>query len=233
MENYVFYLDNGETIPVHFIKNRAGRNIVLRPILIPEWSIRVSVPRGASQKNVLSFIEEKSEWLKNFFSKQEHKIKVQEGIEIEFLGQKLSIKNDKTGRYGVCIKEGDIWVCGTEEMMEHRVRDFLKKEFLKYIKDEVKKINEKYPNKPSRITLRDTRSRWGSCSSDGNLSFSWRLCFAPESVIRYVIIHELSHLEYMDHSEQFWNLVRKLNGLGVERAKIWLSKNGTKLQALF
>ena len=76
--------------------------------------------------------------------------------------------------------------------------------------------------------VRDTRSRWGSCSSTSRLSFSWRLVLAPEPVIDYVVAHEVAHLQEMNHSPRFWQLVARLvPDLGPPRA--WLKTNGAQL----
>lgn len=112
-------------------------------------------------------------------------------------------------------------------MFESRIRDLIKKQLLQ----EIKTIIHTTPKDfwPKRIALRDTSTRWGSCSSTGTMSFSWRLALAPYEVLRYVVMHELSHTHYMDHSPEFWHTVSKLYGFGVERAKRWLNKNGQGL----
>jgi predicted metal-dependent hydrolase len=80
----------------------------------------------------------------------------------------------------------------------------------------------------TQITVRDTRSRWGSCSGRGNISFSWRLIFAPEPVIDYVVAHEVSHLVEMNHGPRFWRLVESLSpDSGAPRA--WLKRHRSRL----
>ena len=80
----------------------------------------------------------------------------------------------------------------------------------------------------SRVTIRDTRSRWGSCAPNGNLSFSWRLVMAPMDVLDYVVAHEVSHLRHMDHSPAFWETVNSL-GVDPEAGRKWLNANGERL----
>ena len=116
-------------------------------------------------------------------------------------------------------------------MFERRVRDFIKDELLITIKEIIKTVPREYW--PKHITLRDTQSRWGSCSTTGNISFSWRLAFAPYEVMRYVVMHELSHRKHMDHSKEFWANVSALYGFGVERAKRWLNQHGQELHKYF
>ncbi|MFV0386560.1 M48 family metallopeptidase [Paracoccus sp. (in: a-proteobacteria)] len=78
------------------------------------------------------------------------------------------------------------------------------------------------------ITLRDTRSRWGSCSSDARLMFSWRLAMAPPEVLDYVAAHEVAHLAHMDHSPRFWAQVRALMP-GYAPRRAWLRDHGSRL----
>jgi predicted metal-dependent hydrolase len=88
-------------------------------------------------------------------------------------------------------------------------------------------------NKPiSKIDLRDTSSRWGSCSSDGRLMLSWRLIFAPPYVLDYVVGHEVAHLKYMDHGKQFWDLCYSLCD-EPDKARKWLKANGNQLLSIF
>lgn len=78
------------------------------------------------------------------------------------------------------------------------------------------------------IRIKDQKSRWGSCSSKGNLNFNWRIIMAPEPVCDYVVIHELCHLVFMDHSVNFWNLVESICP-DYRQYKKWLKENGKQL----
>lgn len=87
--------------------------------------------------------------------------------------------------------------------------------------------------KASRITLRDAKTRWGSCSAEGSIMLNWRLILAPRSVQDYVIIHELSHLKHFNHSADFWHLVEKYcpnEKNGRKESEKWLKIHGIKLQ---
>jgi len=83
--------------------------------------------------------------------------------------------------------------------------------------------------KVQRISVRDAKTRWGSCSADGRLSFSWRLVMAPENVLDYVAAHEVAHLAHMNHSDQYWAHLAEIFP-DFKVAEIWLKKNGPSLR---
>ncbi|MBL4691914.1 MAG: M48 family metallopeptidase, partial [Magnetovibrio sp.] len=79
-----------------------------------------------------------------------------------------------------------------------------------------------------RITVRDTRSRWGSCTVSGQLNFSWRLVLAPDFVLDYVVAHEVAHLMHKNHGKAFWDLTKRLTER-TDEAKAWLNAHGRNL----
>jgi predicted metal-dependent hydrolase len=83
----------------------------------------------------------------------------------------------------------------------------------------------------TRVTLRDTRSRWGSCTAEGALMYSWRLIMAPPEVLRYVAAHEVAHLVEMNHSNRFWAVVEGLYP-GWQTQRAWLRSHGGALHGL-
>ncbi|MBC8269352.1 MAG: M48 family metallopeptidase [Rhodospirillaceae bacterium] len=85
--------------------------------------------------------------------------------------------------------------------------------------------------KATRITIRDTRTRWGSCSFKGCLSFSWRLVMAPPGVLDYVVAHEVAHLAHMNHGPEFWDTVDSLCP-NASNGRAWLSENGSALHRI-
>jgi hypothetical protein len=80
----------------------------------------------------------------------------------------------------------------------------------------------------NEIRIKDTKSRWGSCSSKNNLNFNWRLILAPERVLNYVVIHETAHLLHLDHSDKFWNTVSS-RCPEYKSYKQWLKTNGASI----
>ena len=107
-----------------------------------------------------------------------------------------------------------------EEGLKHHIRKIFETLCLVYAQQLGVKVN--------KISIRDTRSRWGSCSSRGNLSFSWRLIFAPYPVVVYLAAHEVAHLIHMNHSRAFWQTVATIDP-GYLSARQWLRQQGHAL----
>ncbi|MDX2265312.1 MAG: SprT family zinc-dependent metalloprotease [Hyphomicrobiales bacterium] len=119
-------------------------------------------------------------------------------------------------------------VAGSQEHAGRRLVDWLKLEAKKDLFFRVHHHAAKVGIYPKRISVRDQSTRWGSCSSTGNLSFSWRLIFAPSFVLDYVAAHEVAHLKEMNHGPRFWRVVRDTMP-EMHKAKLWLKKHGSEL----
>ncbi|MDR1360727.1 MAG: M48 family metallopeptidase [Rickettsiales bacterium] len=221
-----FILENGEEIPLVFTTRRGLRNITLRPKTTPKREIHISIPRLAGIAGALKFAEQKRDWLEKIYARAPQKIKLQAGDVITLFGEEYVI-----GRRAESAECRYIIISGAPEFLERRLRDKIKEMFLARAREIIRETPREFH--PARIAARDTSSRWGSCSSTGTISFSWRLAFAPASVMRYVIMHELAHKKHMDHSSAFWAQVAQLYGPGVGRAKLWLTKHGAELHRYF
>ena len=228
-----FVLSSGEQIPVIITNRRGAHNVTIRPKIEPKREIHISKPWMTSTSFVLKFTESKRKWIEHIFNAAPRKEKLVPGTSIEFLGRCVELIHNPNMRSNTYMNDEKTILCIGDgaDMFERRVRDFIKGELLNEIKSIIKTVPSEY--RPKHITLRDTTSRWGSCSTTGNMSFSWRLAFAPYEVMRYVVIHELSHTKHMDHSKEFWATVSMLYGFGVERSKRWLSQHGQSLHKYF
>jgi predicted metal-dependent hydrolase len=119
-------------------------------------------------------------------------------------------------------------VAGGLEHVERRVHDYLKREARRDLQDTAQHYAERLGVKVKRLSIRDQSSRWGSCTSAGSLSFSWRLILAPPFVLDYLAAHEVAHLVEMNHSARFWKVVARVC-THTERAKKWLDAQGNDL----
>lgn len=128
------------------------------------------------------------------------------------------------------IVDGELLLCvaGRAPHVNRRVRDFLKREAKRELETASRRAAEKLGVAIKRVSVRDQSSRWGSCSSTGALSFSWRLILAPSFVLEYLAVHEVAHLVEMNHSPRFWRLVDQ-HCPDTARAKAWLKAHGSDL----
>jgi hypothetical protein len=126
---------------------------------------------------------------------------------------------------------GLIHVPGEREHVKRRLLDFLRAA----AREDLARASERYAAlmgvRFRRITIRDQRSRWGSCSASGDLSYSWRLILAPDYVLDYVAAHEVAHLRHLDHSPRFWRLVLT-HCAGAGKAKNWLRAHGQEVHRI-
>ena len=152
------------------------------------------------------------------------------GQTLLLLGQEVIITHTEK-RVQTHIENGILWVGGEIDFLPRRVADFIKKEFLTYLRPIIAEKEKKLGVRHKRLTLRDTSSRWGSCSSGGTLSFCWRLAMTPEFVIDYLAAHEVAHLKHMNHSNDFWGAVAQLTPYAPQ-AKKWLKQNGQMIPCL-
>ena len=235
MAECIFVLSSGEEIPVIIATRRGLRNITLRPKTMPRREIHISKPWLARDAAAINFLESKRRWIERIFAAAPTKARVTPGMTLDFLGMRVLLQHDPARRANTLVRTDEtsatLIIGGGADMFERRVRDFIKKEFLSAVRAMIRTAPRELW--PARIAVRDTTSRWGSCSTSGTMSFSWRLAFAPTDVMRYVVMHELAHRRYMDHSPAFWAFVRELYGFGVERAKRWLATNGAQLHQYF
>lgn len=124
----------------------------------------------------------------------------------------------------------DLCVSGLPEHAPRRLQDWLTSLARKDLADRVTHHARNLGLKPKRISVRDQTSRWGSCSTTGQLCFSWRLVMAPPHVLDYVAAHEVAHLKEMNHSARFWTLVAKTMP-ELSKAKAWLNAHGRELHS--
>ncbi len=193
--------------------------------------LRLTLPRGVSEKRGLQFMQDQWDWVVRQEKKQPAPYRFQTGMTISLLGQDLQIVHQPAARRGVWQEENKLYVSGEEAFLHRRVCDYIKRVTLPALKYIVQEKTAVLGVKAGKITLRDTSSRWGSCSSTGNLSFCWKIALAPDFVRDYLVAHEVAHLKEMNHSDRFWALVAQLTDSRA-LAHSWLRRHGGELQAI-
>ncbi len=192
----------------------------------------VTMPPRGTICQARIFLNRHENWLQARLNALPEKIQFKHRAIIPFQGEMYTIVRMNSARGTTCIDtQSDspvLRVSGNEEHVSRRVTDFLKRS----AKEKLTKATYKYAAQLDvsikRITIKDTTSRWGSCSSQGAIAYSWRIIMAPDYVLDYLAAHEVAHRREMNHSSRFWTLLRNMCS-ETDRAEAWLKKHGQSL----
>lgn len=224
----------GRSLPLTIAENARARRLTLR-IEAGGQGIRITVPPGLSPREVERFLDKHQGWLEAKLAKFPDRPDLRPGTKLPLRGVPHLIKHEPGTRGTVTVTleaDGPILVVhGQREALGRRLADLLKREAKRDIEMLVGRHTASVGRKAKAIRYRDTTSRWGSCTADGTLSFSWRIMMAPPAVIDYLVAHEVAHLKEMNHGPKFWALCRELCPR-TDEARAWLKKNGGALQAI-
>lgn len=220
-------LADGRDIQVHIRHSRRARRILLH-VGVYDGKVEIVLPPGASAREGLGFAATQTGWVADQLSRIGDAVPFADGAVFPLLGQPVTIRRTDSRSALPVLTEDELRVGGREDTVPGRVRRWLRTRAMEEIRPRADAMGDKLGRKPARISMRDTRSRWGSCSREGNLNFSWRLVMAPENVLDYVIAHEVAHLRELNHGERFWALVDTLCP-DVGQARGWLRANGAEL----
>lgn len=218
---------SGRTLPVVLRVSPRSKRLTMR-LDAKSDSVVIVHPPGVRPREALAFAREKQAWLAQRLAALPERVPFAAGAILPLLDRPHVITPAPGARRGVWAEDGRLHVSGTADHLPRRVRDFLIKRAKAEISPRALHYAEKVGRRVNRISLRDPRSRWGSCTSDGAMSFSWRLVLAPEDVLDYVVAHEVAHMVELNHSHRFWAVVRDIAG-DTRAAKAWLKEHGTRL----
>jgi len=211
---------NRQKINYKIISSRRSRNI--RISIKPSGEVIITKPYLIPEIIAHGFFDKHRDWVE----KQLEKLSVSKKNEKQYLYK--GILYDiifKPNKFTYSFKDNQLFVSGLSLASALRsLENFHKREAITLIKKHVEYSAKIMQLKYGRITIRDQDSRWGSCSSQGNLNFSWRLIKASQQTMEYVIIHELAHLKHMNHSMAFWRLVEQYAPMYREHRR-WLRRN--------
>ncbi len=204
----VLALDLGAPLAVR--RSPRARRIALR-IDTARRGVELVLPRGVPPARGLAFVAAKRGWIAARLAQLPRPVPFVEGAVVPVFGVPHRIRREPDPLAPpVAIDGGEIRVRGAPEHLARRVRDHLALTAHEELAARARRLATQIGRAVAHVGVRETRSRWGSCSGSGNLSFSWRLIFAPDGVVDYVVAHEVAHLAEMNHGPRFWRLVAAL-----------------------
>jgi predicted metal-dependent hydrolase len=213
-------------------RHRQARRYTLRIQAATREVVLTMPPRG-NLREAKEFAQKHGGWIAARLHRLPQAAPFAHGTTVPLRGQTHRIVNRRGMRGTVWIEIGEngdrsLCVAGEPEYVDRRVHDFLRREAKSDLEVASRRAAEMIGVRIKRVSVRDQSSRWGSCSTTGVLSYSWRLILAPPFVLDYLAAHEVAHLVEMNHSARFWRLVDRLCP-NVPRAKAWLEAHGADL----
>jgi hypothetical protein len=237
--------------PVALRRSPRARRLSLR-VNEAKLGAVLTLPVNASLGEAGDFLARHFDWLQKRLAELPHPIPFEEGalIPLRGLGHELCMAPTKGPRGKVwtqCEEQSpsgangaageparltpprpQIWLSGPQHKAAAVLSTWLKRQARQDFSARVDRHTVCLEVRPKRITIRDQTTRWGSCSANGTLSFSWRLVLAPPFVLDYVAAHEVAHLRELNHGARFWRLVRSA-APRADEARNWLKENGARL----
>lgn len=193
--------------------------------------VELVLPRRAPAAAAFDFVARHRGWIAARIAALPAARLLADGATVPVLGVPHRIRRiSEPAAAPVTIADGEIRVRGEPAHLPRRVIDHLKALARRELGRRARELAARVGKTITRIGVRDPKSRWGSCSSKGALSFSWRLILAPEPVLQYVVAHEVAHLVEMNHSPRFWRVVAGLVP-NVPAARAWLRRHRMELMS--
>jgi len=219
---------DGRVVVVRIRESRRART--MRLTVGPGRSPEVVVPARISQNTVDTFIRAKQKWLadKLAASAYPRALFVERPGTVWLSGQPVPVSYCSTGRPAAALLDGRLVVGGAPMDALARIDRWYRAEARRELHAAADREADRVGVQYQAISVRDQRTRWGSCSRSGRLSFSWRLVMAPPEVLEYVVLHELCHLREFNHSRSFWRLLESVRPSWRGSAN-WLRQHGHEL----
>ncbi len=220
-------------LPLECVRNKRAKRYIIR--LLPELVLRVTIPRGGSRKEALRFVSENYAWVeKQFLS-----LRLQGSIlpddtsqadgTVLFRGRRILIRSLTTDPSLASFRD-QLAAISTEAGpgLIDSAKNILRCQAKVELVETTFRLAKRHGFAPGRVSIRNQKTRWGSCSSSGAISLNWRLLQVPAFVRDYVILHELVHLDHLDHSTRFWERLAKVCP-NHKAAEAWLKLRGNNI----
>lgn len=222
-----FNIQDALDFDIKIIKSARAKKLTLR-IDFKEHIPVLTIPNRCSSKRAVDFVEIHRQWIENCLQKLPTTKQFENGEKVSVLGQMLTICHAPQLRRGVFIEDNILYVSGELDFLHRRIKDYIKKQAKLEFYKRSKILADSLNCELNDVTIKDTKSRWGSCSSINNINYSWRIALAPQEVFEYLIAHEVAHLKHQDHSSRFWKCVSELYPKA-EAGKTWLKQHSKEL----
>ena len=219
----------GERVPVRIHRNQRSKRISMRADAVKR-EIRITMPHYTPTNIALDFVDKKREWIAARLNSVADAAPIAPGGEIAVAGEAHLIEWREEWPRNIHCAEGILRVGGPLSSVEARVLRWLKAEARRVFSTEIAYYCARTKDPVPRLSIGDPRSRWGSCSTRGTISLSWRLIMAPNHVRRSVIAHEVAHIRHMNHSAAFYAWLDLIYEGNRKAADQWLKMHGTALQ---
>ena len=235
----VLWLDVGQTKPVE-VRLLASKTATKLRIRVTPNGVSLTLPDGRSRDEASGFLDGQRDWVAAQMARLQRlrsvrRVPAVPKGEILYVGQpyRLRVIADPQWRAPnqVSLGDGEITIRhrpGSATPPAKSLENWLRKEARNKIEHHLAAVQKRLKRTPGRVYVMGQRTKWGSCSALGNLSFNWRLVMAPDEVMRYLVTHEVVHLAVPDHSAKFWLTVQSLCPTA-ERSRQWLAANAARL----
>lgn len=228
---------NGQPVAYRLVPSRTARKLRIR---VKPDDIAVIIPEGRERHEAIAFLEANLKWVVEQLDRA-RRLQAFRRPEMQMLGQMLfqgqpvRVQVIRSGRWRapnrVSLDNGVISITcpsGGATPAVRSLENWLRKQARVRIEQHIASVARHVKRDPDRIYVMGQRTKWGNCSALGNLSFNWRLIMAPDTVLHYVVTHEMVHLAVPDHSRKFWLTVQSLCP-EAERARQWLVAHAHRL----
>jgi predicted metal-dependent hydrolase len=188
----------------------------------------VTLPMRAGRAAGMALLNDNADWVTGKLAALPLATALADGATIPIHGVPHIIRHAPDAIGAAFVQDGCLYVTGAPEFLARRAADFLRKEAKRHLAVLALAAAARAGVTLKRVTVKDTRTRWGSCSPDAVLMFCWRLIMAPGFVQEYVVAHEVAHVKHLNHGRAFWALTDQLTQHRTE-ASAWLHEEGTRL----
>ena len=218
-------LPGNPPITVDLKRSARAKRLSLRVSRL-DGRVTLTMPRRAPEREALAFVAEREDWLRKHLTDRPEELAPAFGMAIPYQGAEVVLTPGPVR--APTLRDGQLILPDDPARVAARTLAFLKARARDALAEACDRHSAALGRPYGRLTLRDTRSRWGSCTASGDLMFSWRLILAPPAVLDYVAAHEVAHLAEMNHSARYWATCARLFP-DYQRQRRWLRQHGETL----